>query len=182
MPVLKPFSIWLGPSNVDLLTLLDFVMLCCGSTPDPRADLVTLHGDTADGHPQSASGITWDCVIHSHSCQRWTPLQKAHLLCATAVSAQTSRLPETCNIRNSNAAAANSALTCFSLILISKGLVAKESSGASLWSWALIPAEESSPASSELCLLPLIPALLTGGRTNLLGSLNWSKWRLTIFV
>lgn len=58
--------------------------------------------------------------------------------------------------KNPNAAAAKSALRHFGLILISKGLVAKESSGASLWSRALIPAEESSPVSSERRLLPLI--------------------------
>lgn len=58
--------------------------------------------------------------------------------------------------KNPNAAAAKSALTRFGLILISKGLVAEESSGASLWSRALIPAEESSPVSSERRLLPLI--------------------------
>lgn len=75
------------------------------------------------------------------------------------------------NHKNKNkAAAAKPVLTCLLwLILLSKGLVAKESSssGASLWSWAPVPLEESSSMISESCLPSLICILLTRGRTNL---------------
>lgn len=87
--VLKPSNIWLRPHQCgSLFTLLDFVVLHYGSTPDllSRSGTITLptlvnplHGGTSDGHPESASEVTWDCVIHSNSTANAELFSREHV-------------------------------------------------------------------------------------------------------